>query len=149
VKTKILKLELKPDANGEVLTAENVEQMRQKMYTSIDDNVPEKARDGARKQADELVAELLSGGVRALGARSCIAAINVAIDAIDGLPRSVQTIAQTLDTPSHIFDLGGAYHQIIAAHGLLELTKKSLEDYLECDHCTPKTEPEEPKGPLS
>ncbi len=33
--------------------------------------------------------------------------------------------------------------------GFLEMAKTSLEECLACDHCKPKSEPEEPKGPLS
>ena len=58
-------------------------------------------------------------------------------------------IAQTLGTPSHIFELGSAAGELIAAQGFLEMAKTALEEYLACDHCKPKTEPEEPKGPLS
>lgn len=144
MKTKFLKLELKTDANGS-----NLEEVRQKMYAAIDENVPETAREKARKQADDLVSELLRDGPAALSAKSVIGAIIAATDAIEDLPRAVRRIAQTLDTPSHIFDLGAAMGNLVSACGHLEMAKQALEEYLACDHANHKTEPKEPEGPLS
>ncbi len=144
MKTKFLELEMKPGKDGV-----NLEDVRAKMHAAINENVPEKARESARKQADELVAELLRDGPMALSARTIIVAITSALESLDGLPRAVRGIAQSLDTPSHIFELGGAQSEIVAAMGFLEMAKTSLEEYLACGHCKPSTKPEEPKGPLS
>ncbi len=149
MKTKFLKLELKPDASGVVMNESNLEEVRQKMYAAINENVPEKAREKARAQADEIVAEILKNGPHAMSAKTIIGALNIALEALDGLPSGLRAIAQSLDTPGHIFELGGARSQLIAAMGMIEMTRTAIEEYLACDHCKPKTEPEEPKGPLS
>ncbi len=149
MRTKFIKIELEPNADGSVLTPSQAEDVRQKMYSAIGEDIPEKARQGAREAADQLVAELLSSGPAAFSAKSVIAGITECTRILDSMPRAVRAIARSLDTPSHIFELGGAASELIAAQGFLEMAKTSLEDYLKCNHCKATTEPEEPKGPLS
>ena len=147
--TKFLKLELRPDASGVVMSESNLEEVRQKMYAAINDNVPQKARESARAQADEIVAEILKNGPHAISAKSIISAIDTALEALEGLPAGVRAIAQSLGTPSHIFELGSARTELIAAMGFLEMAKTALEEYLTCDHCKPAAAPKKPQGPLS
>lgn len=135
---KTIKLEL-PEGQ---LTEEVITQLRVKLEEAIAGrSISEAGRAAARKQTEELIAQLKSQGPALVSARAVLAIVRACMEQLDELPRTIRAIAQSLDTPGHIFELGGAASEMIAACGLLSLVERTLEDTIGCDHCQPEPEP--------
>lgn len=137
---KFIKLELEGGADG-VLSEKQLDEVSAKMREVIDKQLPESEREEARRRADELVAELRGKTGPQLSAQSLIALLGEAERALEKLPRAIQAIAQTIDTPSHIYDLGGASSEVTTALAAVYQAKRALESMLSCKHCQPETEP--------
>jgi hypothetical protein len=130
---KGFKLEL-PDG---MLTEAVIEELRAKMK-SIADSIPEPRREAARKQTEELIDELREVGPALLSARTVLSMVRDCIKQLEELPRTVRAIAQALDVPGHIFELGGAACELIAAQAMLECAAVTLQGTLDCEHCKPE-----------
>jgi hypothetical protein len=142
---KFLKLEIHAGPDGQV-SAFDAERVRAKMYEEVAERVPESHQQEARGKVDALIGELLREGPAALSLKTVLTAITSAIETLDPLPRAVRNVAQTQDAPLHIFNLGGAASELIAARAMLEMAKETIETHLACEHCKHTPEPE---GPLS
>jgi len=120
-----------------VLTEAVIDELRAKMQ-AVADSIPEPRREAARQQTEELIDELREVGPALLSARTVLGMVRDCIKQIEELPRTVRAIAQTLDAPSHIFELGGAACELIAAQAMLECAAATLQATLDCEHCRPE-----------
>lgn len=124
------------------LTEEVITQLLAKLEKEMaESTLSESSREAARKQADELVAQLRSQGPAIMTARSVLTVVRACMGELEGMPRMIRAIAQTIDTPGHIYELGGSASELIAACGLLSIVERTLQDTIDCDHCIPKPPP--------
>jgi len=142
---RFLTLELEPGPDG-TLTDAQLDELRGKMNEVIDTQVPETAREEARRRADELVEELRGRSPSEMSAMGVFRILKECLSLLERLPRAVRGIAQQLDTPSHIFALGGAASELIIAKCALVAAQTAMEELLKCQHCESEPTPDPKRG---
>jgi len=125
---------------GGQLTEQVVDELRSQMEEAVRE-APESKRAAAREAAEDLIGELRARGPALLSARSALTLLKDCSRQLDRLPETVRAIAQMLDSPSHIFALGGAASELIIVQGLLGSAADALREMLACDHCKAESEP--------
>lgn len=128
---ELLKSQLAEDGT---LTGDNlghIEEAILKALTMEGDLSPD-AVQRARKQLREHLDQLKGKNIAAVSAESMRVAIKSALDLLDQMPEAMMGLAQSVDVPSHIFDLGAARGSLLTARHELECAARALEHFIEC-----------------
>jgi len=133
--TKYIKLEVE-EVSGK-LDEPMLAELRDRMLAVVDEKIQDDGPDKQKavEQVDKVIEAVRSGGVLHGSTTSINNVIAQLVQALEPLPRAIRAIAQSIDRPAHIFELGGVYNALVASLGLLSHAKESLEEHMACEEC--------------
>ncbi len=135
-----VELETKIGPDGK-LSPEGSAELRQKMLDALKASAGEQGMAELEKLIEEKLKEVRTQPLSRMAAVGLRDMLKSSIDGLEYLAKGTRGLAQRLDEPSHIYELGGAGLAIITAEDLLAIALENIEHVLACASCLGGTPP--------